>query len=98
MITTTSDKPSSITTRLLSVIHTFSPNLVSQSKVVFNRLTNLQEGITSRGLVPTMYPNATGAVSIGADLIGVPRIQAVHTGRRRRIRRTAEPAAILSRT
>ena len=57
---------------LLSVIHTFSPNLVSQSKIVFNRLTNLQDGMTSRGLVPTMYPNATGSVAIGADLIGFP--------------------------
>lgn len=57
---------------LFSVIHTFSPSLVSQSKVVFNRLTNLQQGLTSRGLVPTMYPNATGAVSIGSDNIGFP--------------------------
>jgi outer membrane receptor protein involved in Fe transport len=57
---------------LLSVIHTFSPSLVSQSKVVFNRLTNLQQGLTSRGLVPTMYPNPAGAVPIGSDNIGFP--------------------------
>ncbi len=57
---------------LFSVIHTFSPTLVSQSKVVFNRLTNFQPGLTSRGLVPTMYANTTGPVAIGADLVAFP--------------------------
>lgn len=57
---------------LVSVIHTFSPALVSQSKVVFNRLTNLQAGFTSRGLVPTMYPNTSGSVAIGSDLLAFP--------------------------
>lgn len=57
---------------LLSVIHTFSPSWTSQSKVVFNRLTNLQQGITSRGIVPTMYPNPSGSVSIGSDNIAFP--------------------------
>jgi hypothetical protein len=57
---------------LFSVIHSFTPSLVSQSKVVFNRLTNLQDGFTSRGLVPTMYSNATGLVPIGSDNIVFP--------------------------
>jgi outer membrane receptor protein involved in Fe transport len=57
---------------LFSVIHTFTPTLVSQSKVVFNRLTNMQPGITSRGVVPTMYANTTGPVTIGADLVAFP--------------------------
>jgi len=57
---------------LFSVIHIFSPELLSQSKVVFNRLTNLQQGTTSRGIVPTMYPNTSGAVSIGSDSIAFP--------------------------
>lgn len=57
---------------LISVIHTFSPSLVSQSKAVFNRLTNLQQGITSRGVVPTMYANRTGPVVIGSDDILYP--------------------------
>jgi len=58
---------------LVSVIHTFSPNWVSQSKIVYNRLTNLQQGITSqRGIVPTMYPNLSGAVPIGSDNIAFP--------------------------
>ena len=57
---------------LVSVIHSFSPSWVSQSKVVFNRLTNLQQGITSRGVVPTMYPNRSGPVIIGSDNIAFP--------------------------
>ncbi len=58
---------------LASVIHTFSPNLTSQSKIVFNRLTNLQPGVTTeRGIVPTMYANVAGAVNIGADSIAFP--------------------------
>ncbi|HZU23898.1 MAG TPA: TonB-dependent receptor [Bryobacteraceae bacterium] len=57
---------------LLSLIHTFSPTWISESKVVFNRLTNLQQGLTSRGLVPTMYANTIGLVTIGADSIAFP--------------------------
>ncbi|MBS1875947.1 MAG: TonB-dependent receptor [Acidobacteria bacterium] len=57
---------------LASVIHTFSPAWVSQSKVVFNRLTNVQPGTTSRGIVPTMYAYTSGTVAIGQDNIGFP--------------------------
>jgi hypothetical protein len=57
---------------LLSVIHTFSPNWVSQSKVTFNRLINIQQGTTSRGVVPTMYPNRSGPVQIANDNIAFP--------------------------
>jgi outer membrane receptor protein involved in Fe transport len=58
---------------LASVIHTFSSTLTSQSKIVFNRLTNLQTGTTpQRGVVPTMYANVAGAVNIGADSIAFP--------------------------
>jgi outer membrane receptor protein involved in Fe transport len=57
---------------LASLMHSFSPTLISESKVVFNRLTNLQQGLTSRGLVPTMYANTTGAVTIGTDIVAFP--------------------------
>ena len=57
---------------LISVIHTLSPNWVSQSKIVYNRLTNMQPGLTSRGVVPTMYANTSGAVAIGNDLVAFP--------------------------
>ena len=54
------------------MIHTFSPQWVSQSKIVFNRLTNVQQGLTSRGLVPTMYTNTSGSTAIGSDTIAFP--------------------------
>ncbi len=57
---------------LVSLIHTFTPQWVSQSKIVFNRLTNVQQGLTSRGLVPTMYTNTSGSTAIGADTIAFP--------------------------
>ena len=57
---------------LVSLIHTFSARWVSQSKIVYNRLSNLQQGLTSRGIVPTMYPNTTGPVPIGSDFIAFP--------------------------
>ncbi len=45
---------------LVSVIHTFSPRLVSQSKAVFNRL-NEQQPFGDYPAVPTMYTTSTGA-------------------------------------
>jgi len=57
---------------LASVIHAFSPVFTSQTKVVFNRLTNLQQGLTSRGLVPTLYIGETGSGTIGTDSIAMP--------------------------
>ncbi len=39
---------------LLSVTHVFSPTLVSTSKVVYNRLTDLQP-LSSAGVVPTLF-------------------------------------------
>jgi outer membrane receptor protein involved in Fe transport len=46
---------------LFSVIHTFSPRWVSQSKVVFNRLNNNQPFSSTYGPVPTLYTSPTGA-------------------------------------
>jgi outer membrane receptor protein involved in Fe transport len=57
---------------LISLIHTFSPRWVSQSKIDFNRLTNLQQGTTSRGVGPTMYTNPNGPTAIGSDNIQFP--------------------------
>src|SRR5579864_325145 len=57
---------------LFSVIHTFSPNFISQSKVVFNRLYNVQPLGTQRGITPTMYPNLNGAVTLFGNNIGFP--------------------------
>lgn len=56
---------------LLSMIHTFSPKLTSQSKIVFNRL-NLLDPLGSNPVGPTLYMNATSAPRIEGNLIGMP--------------------------
>jgi outer membrane receptor protein involved in Fe transport len=57
---------------LTSVTHSFSSNLVSQSKVVFNRL-NQQQGLNSeQGDQPTLYFFATGVARINTFLVRLP--------------------------
>ncbi len=56
---------------LLSLIHTFSPKLTSQSKIVFNRL-NLLQPLGSNPVGPTLYMNAVSAPKIEGNLIGMP--------------------------
>ena len=56
---------------LLSMIHTFSPSLVSQSKAVFNRLNN-QEPFGAQPPVPTLYVNPNGAASLGTTNVLFP--------------------------
>lgn len=56
---------------LLSLIHTFSPQLTSQSKIVFNRL-NLLQPLGSNPVGPTLYMNSVSAPKIEGNLIGMP--------------------------
>ena len=56
---------------LLSLIHTFNPQLTSQSKIVFNRL-NLLQPLGSNPVGPTLYMNAVSAPKIEGNLIGMP--------------------------
>src|SRR6266481_7855611 len=56
---------------LLSLIHTFSQRLTSQSKIVFNRL-NLLQPLGSNPVGPTLYMNAVSAPKIEGNLIGMP--------------------------
>ncbi len=54
---------------LFSVVHSFSTQLISQSKVVFNRL-NQQQPFGSYGPVPTLYTGSTGTNNLlGQSLI-----------------------------
>ena len=54
---------------LFSVVHSFSPQLISQSKLVFNRL-NQQQPFGSYGPVPTLYTGSTGTNTLlGQSLI-----------------------------
>src|SRR6266404_3375664 len=56
---------------LASVTHSFSSNLVSQSKVVFNRLNN-QQPLGQQPLVPTLYTNDGFAARINGFIIRYP--------------------------
>lgn len=57
---------------LTSVTHSFSSNLVSQTKVVFNRL-NQQQGLNAeQGDQPTLYFFATGQARIASFLVRLP--------------------------
>jgi outer membrane receptor protein involved in Fe transport len=56
---------------LLSLIHSFSPRLTSQSKIVFNRLNQLQP-LGTNPVGPTLYMNASSAPKIAGNLIGMP--------------------------
>ncbi|HEX8773956.1 MAG TPA: TonB-dependent receptor [Pyrinomonadaceae bacterium] len=52
---------------LVSLTHTFSPTLVSQTKLVFNRLTNVQPlGENPNG--PTLYLSGTATTTFGNTL------------------------------
>ncbi len=45
---------------LVSMTHSFSPNFISQSKAVFNRLNDLQPFGTAGGNIPTLYTGSAG--------------------------------------
>jgi outer membrane receptor protein involved in Fe transport len=56
---------------LLSLIHTISPTMTSQSKIVFNRL-NLLQPLGANPVGPTLYMNSVSAPKIEGNLIGMP--------------------------
>ena len=57
---------------LVSVVHTFIPSLVSQSKANFNRLNELQPFGPAGGQVPTLFTGTTGAALINNSSILFP--------------------------
>jgi outer membrane receptor protein involved in Fe transport len=56
---------------LFSVVHAFTPQLISQSKVVFNRL-NQSQPFGGYGPVPTLYTGATGTNAILGNSVIYP--------------------------
>jgi outer membrane receptor protein involved in Fe transport len=55
---------------MLNLTHVFTPNFVSQTKLVYNRLNNLQP-LGTNPVGPTLYYGASGVPSIGSSaLIG----------------------------
>jgi hypothetical protein len=57
---------------LLSATRLWSPGLVSQTSIGFGRLNIFQQGLTSRGVVPSMYANPVAPVMIGTAAIELP--------------------------
>ena len=55
-----------------SVTHTWTPVWISNSKLAFTRLNTFQQGLTSRGLVPSMYATPLAPVLIGGDPLAFP--------------------------
>jgi hypothetical protein len=56
---------------MLNLTHVFSPNFVSQSKIVYNRLANGTDPLGTNPVGPTLYFSASGVPSIGsAELVG----------------------------
>ncbi|MFH4284959.1 hypothetical protein WAJ30_21445, partial [Acinetobacter baumannii] len=56
---------------LVSVTHTFSPRFVSQTKLSYNRLNDLQP-LSDKGVVPTLYLFSNTAGSIDNFNIAFP--------------------------
>ena len=55
---------------LVSVVHTFTPTFVSQSKAVFNRLNSLQPFGSAGGNLPTLFTGPTGVAQLnGVDVL-----------------------------
>ncbi|MCU1329004.1 MAG: TonB-dependent receptor [Bryobacterales bacterium] len=57
---------------LLIGSHSWSPRWTSNLTAAFDRLTIEQQGLTSRGVVPGMYANPFGPVTIGLEPVAFP--------------------------
>ncbi len=55
----------------ISLTHTFTPNLIVQTRASYNRLTNAQP-LGSNPVSPTLYMSANGEISVGGLPIALP--------------------------
>ena len=56
----------------VSATHSAIPRWIWETKLDFNRLNIFQQGLTSRGVVPSMYANPLAPVTIGTDSVAFP--------------------------
>jgi outer membrane receptor protein involved in Fe transport len=63
----------------VSLTHTFSPNLVAQTRVSYNRLTNVQP-LGTNPVSPTLYMSANGELSLAGQPIAFPGYNAFTPG------------------
>ena len=57
---------------MYSLTHVWNPRLVSETKVLFNRLNNSQPLASTQPVQPTLYFSSSAAVGINGDLISLP--------------------------
>jgi hypothetical protein len=57
---------------LIGLSHEWNSRWISQTTLAFDRIRIDQQGLTSRGLVPSMYANPLSPVTIGADSVAFP--------------------------
>jgi outer membrane receptor protein involved in Fe transport len=55
----------------LSLTHTFTPSLISQTRLSYNRLNN-QQPLGSAPIGPTLYMSASGGVSLAGEPVAFP--------------------------
>jgi outer membrane receptor protein involved in Fe transport len=55
----------------VSLTHTFSPSLISQTRASYNRLNN-QQPLGTAPVAPTLYMSASGAVSLAGEPVAFP--------------------------
>ncbi len=55
----------------VSLTHSFSPSLISQTRASYNRLNN-QQPLSTAPIAPTLYMSSTGAVSINGIKVAFP--------------------------
>jgi len=55
----------------ISLTHTFTPNLIAQTRASYNRLTNAQP-LGSAPVAPTLYMSANGEVSLAGQPVAFP--------------------------
>ncbi len=56
---------------MLSVTHIWTPKIVSETKLVYNRLNNKQP-LASEAVQPTLYFSSNAAAKVGGDFINLP--------------------------
>ena len=57
---------------MLSVTHVWSPRLVSDTKLLFNRLNNVQPLSPNQPVQPTLYFSSSTAAKVNGDFIALP--------------------------
>ncbi len=57
---------------MYSVTHVWNPRLVTETKLLFNRLNNSQPLVSTQPIQPSLYFSSSAAVGINGDLISLP--------------------------